>query len=176
MEVRGTFLREPALMTTILFQEPLNLFEVESAAESLELRVSGRFQMGSRLTFKPTPDVDSHVEDEYEFGRQITPFEQLPDPKEWVERFIHSAVEILNGKRSAVQLSRWCNRKVFSYLSENARVRPAQVRIGRKSIGQPFEQILEVTAMLHGKERSRILVARFEGLDGRWLCVELFTI
>jgi hypothetical protein len=75
-----------------------------------------------------------------------------------------------------VQLSRWCNRKVFSYLSENARVRPAQVRIGRKSIGQPFDQILEVTAMLHGKERSRILVARFEGLDGRWLCVELFTI
>jgi hypothetical protein len=176
MEALSALLGEPALMTTIVFQEPLDLFEPESSQAIFELHTNGQLQITPRLTFKPTPDVDSCVEDEYEFGRQITPFEQLPNPKEWVERFVHSAVEILNGKRSAVQLSRWCNRKVFTYLSDNARVRPAQVRIGRKSIGQPFDQILEVTAMLHGKERSRILVARFEGLDGRWLCVELFTI
>jgi len=99
-------------MTTILFQETLDLFDGPRAP-----------QIDSQLTFKPTRDEDSCVDDEYEFGRQITPF-----------------------------------------------------GIGRKSIGQPFDQILEVTAMLHGKERSRILVARFEGLDGRWLCVELFTI
>ena len=130
----------------------------------------------SQLTFKPTPDDDTYVEDEYEFGRQITPFDQLPEPSEWVDRFIHSALEILNGKRSPVQLSRWCNRKVFAYLTENARARPIPIRVGRKRIGQPFDQILEVTAMLHGRERSRVLVARFEGLDGRWICVELASL
>ncbi|NBR94024.1 MAG: hypothetical protein EBT44_04210 [Actinobacteria bacterium] len=154
-------------MTTILFQEALDLFGPSSPDKS---------PLKSTLTFKPTPDSDCSVEDEFDFGRQITPFENLPTPKDWVDRFVHSAVEILNGRRSPVQLSRWCNRKVFAYLNENARARPAQIRIGRKSIGQPFDQILEVTAMLHGRERSRILVARFEGLDGRWICVELYTI
>lgn len=149
----------------MILQESLDLFESPRLAP-----------LESRLTFKPTPDEDTCVEDEYDFGRQITEYEKLPEPTQWVDRFVHTAVEILNGKRAAVQLSRWCNRKVFGYLSENARVRPASVRIGRKRISQPFDQILEVTAMLHGKERSRILVCRFEGLDGRWICVELFTI
>lgn len=152
-------------MTTAIIQETFELF----AKPAIALKPSA-------LTFKPTPDDDTCVEDEYEFGRQITPYEQLPEPREWVDRFVHSAVEILNGKRLPVQLSRWCNRKVFTYLTENARVRPASIRIGRKKIGQPFDQILEVTAMLHGNERSRVLVARFEGLDGRWICVELFSI
>jgi hypothetical protein len=115
----------------------------------------------SSLTFKPTQDEDAFVEDEYEFGRQITPYERLPEPKEWVDRFVHAALEILNGKRAPMQLSRWCNRKVFAYLTENARVRPATIRVGRKRICQPYD---------------RVLVARFEGLDGRWLCVELYSI
>lgn len=152
-------------MTLTLIQESLELFEKPRPLAPT-----------SRLTFKPTQEEDSCVEDEYEFGRQVTPYDQLPNPKEWVDRFVHTAVEILNGKRSPVQLSRWCSRKVFTHLTENARIRPAAIRIGRKSIGQPFEQILEVTAMLHGAERSRVLVCRFEGLDGRWICVELFTI
>lgn len=152
-------------MTAIIFQDSLELFEKPTI-----------HQPPSRLTFRPTPDADVAVEDEFEFGRQVTPYEQLPDPKEWVDRFIHSALEILNGKRSPMQLSRWCNRKVFTYLSENARVRPAAVRIGRKRIGQPFDQILEVTTLLHGNERSRALVCRFEGLDGRWICVEFYSI
>jgi hypothetical protein len=152
-------------MRTAIIQEALDLFEQTKAP-----------QRTSQLTFKPTRDDDSFVEDEFEFGRQITPYDKLPAPKEWVDRFIHLALEILNGKRSPSQLSRWCNRKVFSYLSENAKVRPQQIRIGRKRISQPFDQILEVTVMLHGHERSRVMVCRFEGLDGRWLCVELFSI
>lgn len=153
------------VMTSIALQESLDLFTKPLANPPC-----------SRLTFKPTPDEDAFVEDEFEFGRQITPYEQLPDPREWVDRFVHAALEILNGKRSPVQLSRWCNRKVFAYLSENARIRPTTIRVGRKRICQPFDQILEVTAMLHGNDRSRVLVCRFEGLDGRWLCVELFSI
>jgi hypothetical protein len=152
-------------MTIAIVQESLDLFDHSTP-----------IQAPTRLTFKPTPDDDVFVEDEYDFGRQITAYELLPKPQEWVDRFMHSAIEILNGRRAAVQLSRWCNRKVFTYLSENARVRPAVVRIGRKRISQPFPQILEVTVMLHGSERSRVLVARFEGLDGRWICVELYTI
>jgi len=152
-------------MTITLVQETLDLFEVTKTQYS-----------PSTLTFKPTSDEDSYVEDEYEFGRQITPYDLLQNPREWVDRFIHTAIEILNGKRSPVQLSRWCNRKVYAYLSENARIRPANVRIGRKRIGQPFDQILEVTTMLHGNERSRVLVCRFEGLDGRWISVEFFSI
>lgn len=146
-------------------QEALDLFDKPKISSAPSL-----------LTFKPTADEDTHVEDEYEFGRQVTPYDQLPHPTEWVDRFVHSALEILNGKRSPSQLSRWCNRKVFAYLTENARVRPAAIRVGRKRIGQPFDQILEVTAMLHGNERSRVLVCRFEGVDGRWICVELFSI
>ena len=152
-------------MNMPMMQDTLELFE----RPEISTRIS-------QLTFKPTPEDDAYVEDEYEFGRQITPFDQLPEPREWVDRFIHSALEILNGKRSPVQLSRWCNRKVFTYLTENSRVRPTSIRIGRKRIGQPFDQILEVTAMLHGRERSRVLVARFEGLDGRWICVELASL
>lgn len=152
-------------MTSLLIQDTLDLFNRPTRTLS-----------SSQLTFTPTLDSDTGVDEDFDFGRQITPFNQLPEPTQWVDRFIHTAVEILNGRRAAIQLSRWCSRKVFAYLAENARVRPGAVRIGRKKISQPFEQILEVTAMLHGKERSRVLVCRFEGLDGRWICVELFTI
>ena len=133
----------PALRLTLIAcpvsdSHAMNMPMMQDALELFERpEISTR---PSQLTFKPTPDDDTYVEDEYEFGRQITPFDQLPEPSEWVDRFIHSALEILNGKRSPVQLSRWCNRKVFAYLTENARARPIPIRVGRKRIGQPFDQ------------------------------------
>lgn len=38
---------------------------------------------------------------------------------------------------------------------------------------QPIEGVVEVTVTLVFNERVRVLAARFEGVDKKWLCTEI---
>ena len=37
---------------------------------------------------------------------------------------------------------------------------------------EPIEGVIEITVTLVFKERVRVLAARFEGVDRKWLCTE----
>lgn len=123
----------------------------------------------SELGFIPTPD-DLDGELDRKLNIKSTLISDLPDGGVWAERFIILALEVLAGARPIAQLSRWCSRKVFTYLIENIHPKKTIPKIGKLHIGKPSEECMEVVLLLHSPARKRALMARFEALDGRWLC------
>ena len=69
----------------------------------------------SQLGFIPIPD-DLEGELDREFSREPTLVSLLPDGEIWAERFVILALEVMAGSRPIAQMSRWCSRKVFTYL------------------------------------------------------------
>jgi hypothetical protein len=123
----------------------------------------------SQLGFIPIPD-DLEGELDREFSREPTLVSSLPDGDIWAERFVILALEVMAGSRPIAQMSRWCSRKVFAYLIENIHPKKSMPKLGKLHIGKPNEECMEVVLLLHSPVRKRALVARFEALDGRWLC------
>ena len=123
----------------------------------------------SELGFIPTPD-DLDGELDRKLNIKSTLISDLPDGGVWAERFIILALEVMAGARPIAQLSRWCSRKVFTYLIENIHPKKTIPKIGKLHIGKPSEECMEVVLLLHSPVRKRALMARFEALDGRWLC------
>ena len=123
----------------------------------------------SELGFIPTPD-DLDGELDRKLNIKPTLISDLPDGGVWAERFIILALEVMAGARPIAQLSRWCSRKVFTYLIENIHPKKTIPKIGKLHIGRPTEECMEVVLLLHSPARKRALIARFEALEGRWLC------
>jgi hypothetical protein len=123
----------------------------------------------SELGFIPTPD-DLDGELDRKLNIKPTLISDLPDGGVWAERFIILALEVMAGARPIAQLSRWCSRKVFTYLIENIHPKKTIPKIGKLHIGKPSEECMEVVLLLHSPARKRALMARFEALEGRWLC------
>jgi hypothetical protein len=123
----------------------------------------------SQLVFIPTPD-DLDGELERSINLKPTLVSDLPDGDLWAKRFIVLALEVMSGVRPIAQMSRWCSRKVFTYLIENINLKKSIPKLGRLHIGKPTEECMEVVLLLHSPVRKRALLARFEALDGRWLC------
>ncbi len=123
----------------------------------------------SELGFIPTPD-DLDGELDRKLNIKLTLISDLPDGGVWAERFIILALEVMAGARPIAQLSRWCSRKVFTYLIENIHPKKTIPKIGKLHIGKPSEECMEVVLLLHSPARKRALMARFEALEGRWLC------
>jgi hypothetical protein len=123
----------------------------------------------SELGFIPTPD-DLDGELDRKLNIKSTLISDLPDGGVWAERFIILALEVMAGARPIAQLSRWCSRKVFTYLIENIHPKKTIPKIGKLHIGKPSEECMEVVLLLHSPARKRALMARFEALEGRWLC------
>ena len=123
----------------------------------------------SELGFIPTPD-DLDGELDRKLNKKPTLISDLPDGGVWAERFIILALEVMAGARPIAQLSRWCSRKVFTYLIENIHPKKTIPKIGKLHIGKPTEECMEVVLLLHSPARKRALMARFEALEGHWLC------
>ena len=123
----------------------------------------------SLLGFIPTPD-DLEGEADRDFSREPTLICNLPDGDIWAERFVILALEVMAGSRPIAQMSRWCSRKVFTYLIENIHPKKSVPKLGKLHIGKPTEECMEVVLLLHSPVRKRALMARFEAVDGRWLC------
>ena len=115
------------------------------------------------------------------FERQMTSSADLPSVGAFAHRFAQAMVEVIAGQRPPRQLAHWATPTVLSGVlhptkSERspARRRTAASRdrsiVTRVRIDEPADGVAEVAAVVRGRERSRALMLRFEGWDGRWIC------
>src|SRR5688500_10150402 len=119
------------------------------------------------------------VDDEY-FGRQPAKRNELPDPEPLLRNLTHCVIEALAGARDLEQLARWVNDDVYRGLSKRvvlaARARRVKGQspqrpifsIGRVTISEPADGVVEAVVMVHQRARSRAVAIRLEGFDQRW--------
>ncbi len=133
----------------------------------------------SKLYLVPTPEHYgvgySNLDDE-DFSPQPCALSELPDLESWVNRFVLTTVEIWGGRRSAMQLARYCHRQVHSQLVKKSSAISAAPKIRKVYITQPIDGVCETTVTLRIEERVRSLILRFEGVDKRWLCTEMVLL
>jgi len=112
-----------------------------------------------------------------DFGRRPTPRAELPDPRPWAGRLIVATMEALAGRRPVQQLMPWTDDAVYAQVSRAVRRRSAADSVPRVlssvHVSEPADGVAEVCAVVTGAERTRAVVARLEGTDGRWRCTTL---
>jgi len=77
------------------------------------------------------------------------------------------------GRRSPAQVARSTHRFTYNTLLKRVGTVSEVPKIKRIHRNQPIEGVIEVTVTLSFKDRVRAMVARFEGVDRKWLCTEL---
>lgn len=125
------------------------------------------------------PGAPLPVDEDY-FDVQRSSRGDLPDPEPLLVNLTRCVIEVLAGARELDQLARWVSDDVYRHLlkrtvlSARARAvkgqqphRPA-ITIGRLSISEPRDGVVEAVVMVHSKARSRAVALRLEGLDNRW--------
>lgn len=127
----------------------------------------------SKLYLVPTTHGESFDPD---FSPIPASPEELPDGDRWTQAYIISAIEILAGRRPAIQISRNTHRFIYNNLSKRAGSLSELPKIRKIHRSHPIEGVIEVTTTLVFKNRVRALVARFEGVDRKWLCTEFDLI
>ncbi|MFD1715665.1 Rv3235 family protein [Amnibacterium flavum] len=122
------------------------------------------------------------------FAPQPTSSANLPDPTPLVENLSRSAIEILAGVRELEQIGRWVDENVYRHmlkrvvLSNRARAlrgttpRRPTVTIGTVRIDYPRDGVVEASVVVHGRQRSRAVALRLEGLDSRWRATALHVL
>jgi hypothetical protein len=123
--------------------------------------------------------VERFLDEDY-FGLQPSSRGQLPDPEPLLVNLTRCVIEVLAGARELDQLARWVSDDVYRHLlkrvvlSSRARSikglqaqRPA-ISIGRVTITEPRDGVVEAVVIVHSKVRVRAVALRLEGLDNRW--------
>ena len=151
---------------------PIRRNDNQELEEALGQESNAQIFQSSQLGFIPIPD-DLEGELDREFSREPTLVSTLPDGDVWAERFVILALEVMAGSRPIAQLSRWCSRKVFTYLIKNIHPKKTMPKLGKLHISKPADECMEVVLLLHSPVRKRALMTRFEAVDGRWLCTVL---
>jgi hypothetical protein len=116
------------------------------------------------------------------FGPVPTPRAALPPVAQWSARLCVAIAEVLAGTRPAAQLSRWVSLPVALGLQSRA-ISSAGARGQRRitptlhalRLTEPADGVAEVAAVVRTGTRPVVLAIRLEGLDGRWICVEVGT-
>ncbi|MFM8783214.1 MAG: Rv3235 family protein, partial [Actinomycetota bacterium] len=80
------------------------------------------------------------------------------------------------GHRPVLQISRNTHRFIYNNLVKRAGSLSELPKIRKIHRNQPIEGVIELTATLAFRARVRALIARFEGVDGKWLCTEFELI
>lgn len=111
------------------------------------------------------------------FERQPTTSSQLPEPHAWAQRYGQAWVEACGGRRSLQQLSRWSTPQVLAGIQAShrtatatRRARSPQALVRSIRVDEPADGVAEVAAVVRTANRSRALMLRMEGWDGRWVC------
>jgi hypothetical protein len=97
----------------------------------------------------------------------------LPEPERWTLAYVVSVIEILLGRRQLRQIARMTHRYTFNSIASQVGKLKVQPKIKKIHRSYPIAGVIEVVVTLVFPERVRALIARFEGVDGRWLCTEL---
>ena len=134
--------------------------------------------ISQKLYLVPTTDpaiADSSVDPI--FGPQPSALSELPNVDSWSRSFVIGLIEIWAGKRPAMQIARSCHRSVHTKLQNYGKSLSSDLpKIRKIYITQPIEGVIESTVTLRIKDRVRSLILRFEGVDKRWICTELFLL
>ncbi len=128
------------------------------------------YQRFNKLYLVPTTHGESYDPD---FAPNPSPLSELPNLERWTLTYVVSAIEIMAGRRPVQQLARSTHRFTYNSLLRNIGSVSDLPKIKRIHRNQPIEGVVEVTAILSFKDRVRALMARFEGVDKKWLCTEL---
>lgn len=122
------------------------------------------------------------------FGYQQSSTASLPDPTTMLENLARSAIEIIVGVRDVEQVSRWLTEDTYQRLARRAllarRARAVRgavplripVRIVSVRAQHPADGVVEGVVVLEGKNRSRVVAIRLEGLDARWRATALAVL
>lgn len=130
----------------------------------------------------PAPRIpDLRFVDEDGFGHVATPSRDLPPVPAWGARILLVVAEVLERRRPPEQLARCATHDVLLDLRATARgprrevpqLRSRGRRVRTLRWSEPADGVVELTTVLDGGERPLVLCARFEGYDGRWLCVSI---
>jgi hypothetical protein len=127
----------------------------------------------AKLYLVPTSYGDEYDPD---FAPMPTSASELPEISSWALKYGVSALEIWAGKRPAAQLARWSHGNIFAKLVADTGSVKVIGRIRKLHINQPLDGIAESVLTVRYGDRLRSLVMRFEGIDQKWLCTELFLI
>jgi hypothetical protein len=87
--------------------------------------------------------------------------------------YVVSVIEVMAGRRPIQQVARSTHRFTYNSLLREIGSINEVPKIRRIIRNQPIEGVVELTAILVFKNRVRALIARFEGVDKKWLCTEL---
>lgn len=114
------------------------------------------------------------------FGHQPSSRAALPDPEPLLINLTRCVIEVLAGARELDQLARWVSDDVYRHLLKrvvlSARARAVKgqraqrptITIGRVTINEPRDGVIEAVVIVHSKVRVRAVAVRLEGLDHRW--------
>ena len=131
---------------------------------------SDPYRRSNKLYLVPTTHGESYDPD---FAPNPSPLTELPNLERWTLTYVVSALEIMAGRRPVQQLARSTHRFTYNSLLRNIGSVSELPKIKRIHRNQPIEGVVELTAILSFKDRVRALIARFEGVDKKWLCTEL---
>lgn len=154
--------------------EPHPMLELFAKADLFSRRDSQNESLHSTITRKlylvPTSHGESYDPD---FAPNPSPLSELPNLERWTLTYVVSALEIFAGRRSPQQLARSTHRFTYNSLLHRVGSIGEVPKIRKIHRNQPIEGVIEVNVTLVFKDRVRALVARFEGVDRKWLCTEL---
>jgi hypothetical protein len=126
------------------------------------------------------PGSADTFQDEDFFGHQPNSRSELPDPEPLLVNLTRCVIEVLAGARELDQLARWVTDDVYKHLltrvvlSARARAVKGQraqrptIAIGRITVSEPRDGVIEAVVIVHSKVRARAVAIRLEGLDHRW--------
>ncbi len=122
---------------------------------------------------------DKFLDDDF-FGHQPSTRSQLPDPEPLLINLTRCVIEVLAGARDLDQIARWVSDDVHAHLLKRVvlsararavkgqRVQRPSISIGRVTLSEPRDGVIEAVVIVHSKVRVRAVAIRLEGLDHRW--------
>lgn len=151
--------------TPDLWSHPtLDLFAIEPAI----------FQPQKALLYS----IPTHFGDQFDSDDQPRPTSalELPDIHRWTMSFAINYLEVLGGRRSPSQLASRTHHVIFMKIVSRSGSEKSIGRIQRIHQDQPLDGICESVVTVRFNDRTRSLVIRTEGVDGRWLCTALHLL
>jgi len=171
-EIDTTIVTKNRAMNNQLFQDQptLNLYQ-QFNVDELEAHHhnTSHDARPRKLYLVPTSHGESYDPD---FAPNPSPLSELPNLERWTLIYVVSVLEILAGRRSPQQVARSTHRFIYNTLLHKVGTFNEVPKIRKFHRHQPIEGVIEITVTLVFKERIRVLAARFEGVDRKWLCTE----
>ena len=140
-------------------------------------QTSTKLKSNKKISFSLTNDPDFGEEWSHpKFSFIASTLSELPDIYDWSKSFIIALIEIWYGRRGISQISGNCHKLVARRIIYYRSKFNGNLKVRRIYVSQPIEGVSEITVTLKNEERVRSLILRFEGVDRRWICTELFII